>query len=43
MFKRTFGGSAKPEGTMVIARLNDRAQPVEPGERYEDDLIAGGR
>jgi hypothetical protein len=38
MFKRLFGGSSKPEGTMVLARLNDRAQPVERGERYEDPL-----
>ena len=28
----------KPSGTIVIARLNDRAQPVDRGELYEDPL-----
>jgi len=39
MFKKLF---SKPETAkhLVIARLNDRAQPVDRGERYEDPLDA---
>ena len=39
MFKKLF---SKPdtEKHLVIARLNDRAQPIDRGERYEDPLDA---
>ena len=39
MFKKLF---SKPETAkhLVIARLNDRAQPIDRGERYEDPLDA---
>ena len=39
MFKKLF---SKPETArhLVIARLNDRAQPMDRGERYEDPLDA---
>lgn len=39
MFKKLF---SKPETArqLVIARLNDRSQPIDRGERYEDPLDA---
>jgi hypothetical protein len=39
MFKKLF---SKPETAkhLVVARLNDRAQPMDRGERYEDPLDA---
>ena len=39
MFKKLF---SKPETAkyLVIARLNDRAQPIDRGERYENPLDA---
>ncbi|HEY7498333.1 MAG TPA: hypothetical protein VH740_07460 [Vicinamibacterales bacterium] len=46
MFRSLFGKEPpKPSGTMVIARVNDRAQPIERGERYEDPLqeVLSGR
>ena len=39
MFKNLFS-KPKTERQLVIARLNDRAQPVDRGERYEDPLDA---
>ncbi len=38
MFSRLFRRESKPSGTMVIVRLNARAQPIDRGERYEDPL-----
>ena len=38
MLSRFFGRRSEPTGTLVIARLNDRAQPMNRGERYEDPL-----
>ena len=39
MFKNLFS-KPKTERQLVIARLNDRAQPMDRGERYEDPLDA---
>jgi hypothetical protein len=39
MFKKLFS-KPKTERHLVIARLNDRAQPMDRGERYEDPLDA---
>jgi hypothetical protein len=38
MFNRLFRREPKPSGTMVLVRLNARAQPIDRGERYEDPL-----
>jgi hypothetical protein len=38
MFSRLFGRESKPSGTLVMVRLNERAQPIDRGERYEDPL-----
>ena len=35
---RFFGKKPDPTGTVVTVRLNDRAQPMDRGERYEDFL-----
>ena len=35
---RFFGRKPDPTGTVVTVRLNDRAQPMDRGERYEDPL-----
>ena len=35
---RFFGKKPDPTGTVVTVRLNDRAQPLARGERYEDPL-----
>ena len=35
---RFFGKKPDPTGTVVTVRLNDRAQPMDRGERYEDPL-----
>jgi hypothetical protein len=39
MFKSLFS-KPKTERHLVVARLNDRAQPIDRGERYEDPLDA---
>jgi hypothetical protein len=38
MLSRFFGRTSEPTGTLVVARLNDRMQPMDRGERYEDPL-----
>jgi hypothetical protein len=38
MFGKLFGKQTASPATFVIARLNDRAQPMDRGELYEDPL-----
>ena len=38
MLSELFGGKKLEEGVYVIARLNDRAQPLDRGDLYEDPL-----
>jgi hypothetical protein len=38
MFGKLFGKETATQSTLVIARLNDRAQPIDRGELYEDPL-----
>jgi hypothetical protein len=38
MFGKLFGKTKPADTTFVIARLNDRAQPMDRGELYEDPL-----
>jgi hypothetical protein len=38
MLGKLFGKSTATQLTLVIARLNDRAQPLDRGELYEDPL-----
>jgi hypothetical protein len=41
MFGKLFGKqTATPAATLIVARLNDRAQPLDRGELYEDPLDA---
>ena len=40
MFGRLFGAKQPATSVVVIARLNDRAQPIHRGELYEDPLNA---
>jgi hypothetical protein len=38
MFGKLFGKETAMQSTLVVARLNDRAQPMDRGELYEDPL-----
>jgi hypothetical protein len=38
MFGKLFGKETATQSTLIIARLNDRAQPIDRGELYEDPL-----
>jgi hypothetical protein len=38
VLSRLFGKKPEPTGTVVTVRLNDRAPPMDRGERYEDPL-----
>jgi hypothetical protein len=38
MFGKLFGNKTATQSTLVIAQLNDRAQPLDRGELYEDPL-----
>lgn len=38
MLGRFFSKKPEASGTLVIVRLNDRIQPIDRGERYEDPL-----
>jgi hypothetical protein len=38
MFGKLFGKEIATQSTLVVARLNDRAQPMDRGELYEDPL-----
>jgi hypothetical protein len=40
MFGKLFGKQAAAPATLIVARLNDRAQPMDRGELYEDPLQA---
>jgi hypothetical protein len=38
MFGKLFGKQTTAPATLIVARLNDRAQPMDRGELYEDPL-----
>jgi hypothetical protein len=38
MFGKLFGEKEPAAGDCIVARLNDRAQPLDRGELYEDPL-----
>lgn len=40
MFGKVFGTKTASPATFIIAQLNDRAQPIDRGEIYEDPLDA---
>jgi hypothetical protein len=40
MFGKLFGAKTASPATFILAQLNDRAQPIDRGEIYEDPLAA---